>query len=240
MESGQDKYGLVGDIGNIALLPADLAIDGLVNCLQLVFGDVPAGSMTSRVLDIHVDRAKAHLFEEFTVHFADREQKFLANFHNSYLSNANVEDGRQEMDMDGFMIEQKKVMWDVLKKTYFAKYRFRAEERIKDDAFYISEWSGIDFAVLPPFLAGYVYYRGLDKTIKIDHDLTFKIQLEPGMQFMGGDVVGGIMVELRYKPFPIGIIASMGIYDRKPEFEFIGIGSSIDAVKKCIKLSGKP
>ena len=226
-------YGIAEDIGDLLLAPADIALDIILKGLSCIGGSIDQDTITARVMNTEVRDVR--LFSEFIRHFNEREQKFFAGMSGSYLSNPNIEDGNAEIDNNAFMVEQRKVMWDVVKKTYFAKYRFHAEERLHDDAFYLNKWQGIDFVALPPFLAGYLYYRGLDKHFDLG-DIRVRTLVEPVQRLMTGDVIGAVMIDIRPKRWPIGIVGSMGFYDGKPDFEFIGIGSTIDAVKKAIAL----
>jgi hypothetical protein len=59
---------------------------------------------------------------------------------------------------------------------------------------------------------------------------------EPGMRLLTGDVIGAIMLDVRPKGWPIGIVSSMGLYNGHVDFEFIGIGTTIESVKKAIVL----
>lgn len=233
LNSGKRPYGLVEDIGDLILMPADLLLDCTLIGLHSL-GTPDQDTITAKVMNVEVHNV--HLFSEFMTHFYERESKFLGGINDTYLSSPQLEDGKTTMDMGDFMVEQRKVMWDVLKKTYFAKYKFQAEERLHDDAFYVNKWQGVDFLALPPFLAGYLYYRGLDKSFTLD-EIKFRARFEPGMRFLTGEVVGAIMIDIRLKNFPIGIIGSMGLHNGKPDFEFIGIGTSIDSVKKALALS---
>lgn len=227
-------YGIVGDIGDLLLMPADFAFDAVLSGLHFI-GSVEQDTIISKVMNVEV-HSEVHLFPELMTHFIDREQRFLGGFSGTYLSTPQLEDGNATVDMHDFMAEQQKVIWDVLKKTYFAKYRFQAEERLREDAFYVNKWQGFDFIALPPFIAGYLYYRGLDRHYDIGNDVSVHILIEPGHRLLVGDVIGAAMVDIRPKNFPIGIVASMGLYGH-PAFEFIGIGTSIDAVKKAIALA---
>lgn len=232
----QQRPSLINSVGNAVFLIPELAFDEIVLGLRSITSDEDQ-NLTSKVLAVDVHGSTGHLFPEFMTFFAEREQHFFAGFGDSYLATPDVERGVADVDMNALVIEQRKVMWDVLKKTYFSKYRFRAEERIHDDAFYINQWHGVDFVTLPPFIAVYLYYRGLDKNFHV-FGTQLRVQLEPGMRFLSGrDVIGAIVAEWRpYKEFPVGIVASTGMYNHRPEFEFIGIGTSIGEVKKAIAL----
>lgn len=238
-----DKNGqtLIGTIGDVIFLIPELLFDEAVVGLRAINSE-PSNSVnqtiTSRVLSVDVV-GSAHLFPEFMTFFEEREIRFFSGFESSYLYTPDVERGVADVNLNNFMIEQRKVMLDVVKKTYFSKYKFRAEEHIHDTAFYINEWHGIDFLTLPPMMGAYLYYRGLDKNFSIA-DTQLHVLIEPLQRFIThGDVIGGLALEWKpTKAFPFGIIASMGMYNRKPEFEFIGIGTSIGEVQKTIEASG--
>jgi hypothetical protein len=227
-------YGVVEDVGNALLMPADLAIDAFLIGLHSV-GEFEHDTITSKVTYIET-HSEVHLFPEMMMHLNEREQKFFAGFNGTYLSNPNIEDGTGDVNRRDFMVEQRKVLLDVTKKTYFAKYRFQAEERLHDDAFYLNRWQGVDYIALPPFMAGYLYYRGLDKNFDID-GFRIRMLMEPGQRLLGGNVIGAVMLDIRPKQWPVGIVGSMGLYNGKPEFEFIGIGTTIEIVKKAIALN---
>lgn len=233
LKSGQRPYQTIEDVGDYVLLPVDLTFDCIVKGFRCL-GTPEPDTITARVMSIDVQN-NAHLFTEFITYFNERESKFLGGINGTYLSNPGVENGTATIDRSAFMVEQRKVMWDVLKKTYFSKYRFQAEERIHEDAFYFNNWKGMDFVALPPFLAGYVYFRGLDKQFNLG-EFHFRALIEPGQRLFTGNVTGAMMFDVRPRNWPVGIVASTGLYNGKPEFEFIGIGTTIDAVKKAIVL----
>lgn len=229
---------IVESFGNLLFTLPEIVFDKALLGLREISGDGgPDSNLTSKVLQVESTGSFGHLFPEFMTFLAEREGKFFAGLGNSYLTTIDVERGVADVNQHDLMIEEKKVLWDVLKKTYFSKYKFKAEERIHDDAFYVNQWRGIDFITLPPFIGAYLYYRGLDKNFSIlgSH---VHVLVEPLMRFTSSEVVGAIAIEWKpSKEWPIGIIASTGLHNSKPEFEFIGIGTSIGAVQKAIKMS---
>lgn len=230
------------EIGNVALMIPELVFDEIVLLLRAINNeptDNSKGSITSKVLSVDITSSDGHLFPEFTTFLAEREVRFFSGFRDSYLYTPQVDQGSADINWPNFMTEQRKVMIDVAKKTYFSKYKFRAEEHLHDTAFYLSEWQGVDYVFLPPFMGAYLYYRGLDKGFNLGGTY-MHLMLEPVQRlFTHGDVVGGTALEWKpYKSFPVGIIASMGMYSRTPEFEFIGIGTSIGAVQQAIEGKG--
>lgn len=238
--ANHQRSNLAITIGNVMFMIPELIFDEALFGLRAITPEQDEQTITSKVLTIDVGGTTGHLFPEFMTFFAEREAKFFAGFGDSYLSTPDVERGVADVDITALAVEQRKVMWDVLKKTYFSKYKFRAEEHIHDDAFYVNQWRGIDFVTLPPFIAVYLYYRGLDKNFTILGS-QLHVQVEPGMRFFAkSDIIGAFVIEWKpTKEWPVGIVASTGMYNHKPEFEFIGIGTSIGEVKKAITL-GQP
>lgn len=230
------RGGLPETIGNYMLLAPEMALDLLFDGLHAAIGH-PSGesqTITEKVLLFQRSGNQGHLCSEFTTHLLDRESRFFAGIGNTYLVDMQIEDGKAAVDQQQLIVEQRKVLWDVMKKTYFSKYNFKGEEHVRDDAFYVTEWQGVDFLALPPFIALYLYYRGLDKRMT-QSSIQFRLDLQPISRFIGGgDVPGGLMIDIRPRGWPIGIVASTGWYEKSFEFEFIGIGTSLEAVKAAI------
>lgn len=233
---------LADEIGDAIFLVPEVMFDGLVLGIRAINSepsDPQRQTITSKVLSVDISSSSGHLFPEFMTFFEEREIKFFSNFQTSYLYTPDVERGVADVNFNNFMVEQRKVLIDVMKKTYFSKYKFRAEEHIHDTAFYVSEWQGIDFVTLPPIIGAYLYYRGLDKNFTIA-DTYAHVVIEPIQRFVNhGDVVGALAIEWKpSKGWPVGVIASMGMYNHSPEFEFIGIGTTIGAVQQAVEAKG--
>src|SRR5207244_6512322 len=77
------------------------------------------------------------------------------------------QNGTEEADMYELLLDQRKVVWDALRRTYVSRYKVQADERIREEAWYLDRWSGADFALLPPLLGAYVFYRGFDKKFSV-------------------------------------------------------------------------
>lgn len=199
--------------------------------------DDDGGSLADRMLDFTIEPRQGHIFSEFMGHLAKREMRYFSKFGSSDLNTAGVQDGQEDVDHDELVEDQGKLLWDALRKTYFSKYKFRAEATIKDDAFYFNQWRGVDFVLLPPLMTGYLYYRGLEKKFSIG-GTRLRVELEPFSKWKSRDnLTSGVSLHWTpRKDFPIGIIVSAGLYDGDPEVDFIGIGTSAGMARRAIYL----
>ncbi len=233
------------DVGDVVLKLPELVFDSLFTLGALLFpragshvwGPGDSESITGRIFDIGLEPRQGRIFSNFTANFVEREMRFFARFGDSHLYTFGFEDGTAEIDSGDLADEQRKVFWDALKKTYLSKYQFKAEDRIRDDAFFFNEWRGVDFAALPPLIAGYLYYRGVDKRFSVA-GTSVRLSVEAGEKWLDGDddLLGGAGLEWSLKRFPVGIIVTAGLYDGRAELDFVGIGTSIGMVRKALHL----
>lgn len=239
------SMGVVGDAADSLLRGPEAILDGILSLGSALFprsgdyvwGEDEGEGITARILDLTVEARQGRIVTELVGRWMEREQRFFASFGESYLNTFDFEDGNSEMDLDDLMDEQRKILWDTVRKTYLSKYKFKAEERIRDDAFYFPEWRGVDFLVLPPLMAAYLYHRGLDKKISMGPTYV-QITLEPLSKWLDSDedLLAGLSVEWGVKGFPVGVIASAGLYDGAVELDFVGVGTSVGMVRKLLAL----
>ena len=144
-----------------------------------------------------------------------------------------LEDALDEGDL---RVEQRKVILDAVRKTYLARYRFRPEERIREDAFGFRGWSGPDFAVLPPLMAGYLCLRGLERRFSIGV-LDLEVSLEPLSRWGGehGDLPSIAGVGGRIRGFPLALLVSAGLRGGDVEVDFVGVGTSVGLVRRWLR-----
>lgn len=232
----------LADALDIVLMIPELFLDGLFEAGSACFprsgfydwGQGESEGVLERLLDLQREVRGGRIFTEFLGHWVEREQRFFARFSDSHLYTAGVEDGTAEMDLDAFAYEQRKLLWDAARRTYLSKYKFKAEERIREDAFYFSEWRGADFVLLPPLMSGYIYWRGLDKRISVG-PTWLRLSVEPISEwFHEEEMTAGAGVEWMPKGFPVGLIVTAGLHDGRPEMDFIGIGTSTGMVRKLL------
>jgi hypothetical protein len=234
----------LGDFGDALLRGPEALLDGALRC---VLGLLPrsdtysvrgesSGGITGRIFDFQIGNREGRIFSEFASTWLDREERYLSRFGDSEFDTVGVENGTADVDVRGLLRDQGKVLWDAARKTYLSKYKFQGEERIQNDAFHIGEWQGADFAVLPPLVAGYLWYRGLEKRVSLG-DTWVRVSVEPLSRWVSGkaDMVAGVSVEWGIKGIPVGLILSAGKYDGKAELDFVGIGTSVGMVRKVLE-----
>jgi len=233
----------LADAAEVLLKGPELLIDSIFTCTGglgtrktvRAWDDDDGRSITAEMLDVGIGPRQERIGREFLVQLGTREAKYFANFEDSRANSFGFENGTQGADLQDLAYDQRKVFLDALRRTYLARYKVSAEEKIKDDAWYLDRWTGWDFAVLPPLLGGYVYYRGLDKKISIlGSRLT--VSIEPVSEWVrrSHDVSAAASVEWKMKDWPLGVIVSAGLHDGKYGLDFVGIGTSISTVRQVL------
>ena len=227
-------HNILTDVGDVALLPPELVLDTVIGTFDALLGiRSNTGTITSKILDFHVEPTRAHLFSVFTENLLKRESRYFAGFGDSYLNTIDVQNGNAQIQSSDLMADQRKVLWDVGKNTYFSKYRIKVDN-IKDEAFYFTDWRGIDFAVLPPLVSAYLYYRGFEKKIAF-LDTEAKLTMEPLQAWIGHqNLLVGAGVEWAPKGWPVKLLVAVGADNGDVNLQFIGIGTSIGTVKQLL------
>lgn len=225
---------LITDIGDVVLLPPELVLDLVVETFDALFGvSGPPNSITAKIFDFHVGSTRSHLFSIFIENMLKREMRYFGGFGDSYLNTPSFMDGTTAIEESNLLTDQRKILWDVGKNTYLSKYRIKVDG-IRDEAFHFSDWRGIDFAMLPPLVASYLYYRGFEKKVSF-LDTEARIYLEPLQRWIGrDDLLVGIGLEWAPKDWPVKLLIAAGVDDGDVNVQFIGIGTSIGMVKKLL------
>lgn len=231
-------HSLAGAADSILLLP-EAFLDDTLRLVASLFPrpdplprpEDPSTGVTAKLFDIQPGPREGRLFTAFLSNWVQREESLLTRVYEADLDTGGVED----LDVHELLQGQGKLLWDALRQTYRSKYRIRSEDRIRDDAFQLGEWRGADFAVLPPLVLGYVWWRGLEKRVSIG-DTWLNISVEPLSSWVSGseDLVAGLSLEWGLKGIPVGLIVSFGRYDGTTELDFVGIGTSIAAVRQAL------
>ncbi len=196
-------------------------------------------SLLSRVFSGPVQDASEHPFDDLMNQLLVREQKYFARFQDSDLSTVAVESGDQDIDSDGLMAAQRKILFDAARKLYFGRLGNRMDDRIRDESFDISRWHPIDYAVAPALIAGYLYVRGWEKKVDV-MGLKCCFQMEPIRRILErfegshNDLVSAASLEIGVGNFPVKAIISLGIQDGDPLLDFVGIGTSIGKAKQVV------
>jgi hypothetical protein len=234
----------VADVGDSILRVPEALIDGFFLCTSSM-GSRPAirswdddtqRSMLTQILDVQAGNRQERIWAEFMRQFTDREVKYFANFGDSRVDTWGFQDGTEEANQRELLLDQRKVLWDALRRTYVSRYKVQADERIREDAWYLDRWSGADFVVLPPLMAGYIFYRGLEKRFSIAGSKLL-LSIEPVSEWYRPtkhDLAAAIALEWTMKDCPLGVIVSAGLHDGRYGLDFIGIGTSLGAVRRAL------
>ena len=230
--------------GDALLVGPEMLIDGIFTCASGMSGrptvrsldESDGRSITSQLLQVERGPRKERIWNEFLTQLADREQKYFSGFGDSRANTFGFENGTEAADLNDLAMDQRKVFWDALRRTYLARYKVQAEEKIKDDAWYFDRWSGADFAILPPLLGAYVFYRGLDKKFSVGPSRV-TVSVEPVSEWVrrSHDISSVVAMEWAMKGWPLGVIVSAGLHDGRYGLDFIGVGTSIGTVRQLLE-----
>jgi hypothetical protein len=203
--------------------------DHLVTAAARLLGQMRSGDggVLDSLLDVNVDRRDGSLLSEFLSQLGERQQRYFASYEESTLADT--------QDLDDFLDDQRKLMWDALKRTYAARYRIRADETLRDAAYDPATWRGLDFAVVPPLAVGYALYRGLEKRFSFA-GTRLRVSIEALSEWREDDLPAGLALEWAPKGWPVGLIASAGMDGGEFRMDFVGIGTNLEMVRRVLAL----
>jgi hypothetical protein len=233
----------LADVGDVLLKGPELLLDSIFTCASGM-GSRPAvrawdddgGSITAQMLDVNIGPRQERIGREFLIQLGAREQRYFSGFSDSSVNTFGFQNGTESADLHQLALDQRKVFWDALRRTYLARYKVNAEEKLKEDAWYLDRWSGWDFAVLPPLMGAYVYYRGIDKKFTV-LGTRLTVSVEPVSEWArrNHDLNSAASLEWSMKGWPVGVIVSTGLHDGRYGLDFVGIGTSIGAVRQALE-----
>jgi hypothetical protein len=223
------------------------AMDSVVDVFGLLFPDPPPtvaelgeqGMLTRLFQGVSYAEGDGRTFSHFMDFWYEREIRFLKRFDESSLNTYEVEDGTGDIDLSLFLEEQRKILWDAARRTYFGRFR-EVEERARDEAFYVGRWKGLDYVFAPALLGAMVYYRGFDKKFSLG-PARLRVEMEPVRKVWQrwssgeGDVILALGIEFGVKDFPVRFLASVGVHEGDLELEFVGIGTGLNEVKRMLR-----
>ena len=187
------------------------------------------GGILDRLLDMGVEPHRGSLIGDFLQRLGEREQKYFASWEESEVADTQA--------VGDFVDDQRKVLWDALRRTYAARYRIRADETLREGMFDLSHWRGVDFVVVPPLAAGYAMYRGVDRRFSFA-GTRLRVALEPLSEWREDDLPAGLGLEWAPEGWPVALIATAGLEDGAFKMDFVGIGTSIGMVRRALALNG--
>jgi len=235
----------LADVGDALLRGPEMLFDELSGCIGpsgrssvRTWQDEEDRSVTGRMLDVQYALRDQRIFTVFLQQWTEREQRYLGAFEDESRANTYGFQNRSEgADLGELANDQRKILWDALRRTYLARYKMQSQHEIPEEAWSIGSWSGADFALLPPLLAGYLYYRGLNKRISMG-ETALRISFEPiaTLVHRKRDRSAVAALEWTVKGLPVGIIVSAGLHEGQYGMDFMGIGTSIGAVRRAVDL----
>lgn len=203
--------------------------DQLVGAVAAAFNQIrPSdGGIVDRLLSVGVQNPGESLLHSYFELLFEREQRYFTRFEETTVVDT--------LDEDDLLDDQKKLVWETLKRTYQARYRLKNYEKVSDDAFEFSGWRGIDLVVVPPLMAGYLMYHGIDKKFSI-LGTKCRLSLEPYSDWKDDDLPAGAGLEWAPDGWPVALIVTAGMEDGKFKGDFIGVGTSIGMVRRMLAL----
>src|SRR5213078_1243436 len=119
----------------------ELLFDGFFTCTSgrsrapvRQWDDDSQRSITAQILDVQIGPRQERIWSEFMRQFTDREVKYLSNFGDSRADTWGFEDRTEDANHYELMLDQRKILWDALRRTYVSRYKVQADERIREDA----------------------------------------------------------------------------------------------------------
>jgi hypothetical protein len=155
------------------------------------------------------------------------------------------EESAEEIDMGALERDQNRIFLDSCRKLYFDRYAGKFDQRFREDAYDVTQWSPVDFVIAPAALTGYVYLLGFEKKLDL-LGLGWSFQVESLRRILDryddshGDLVSAAGVEVGVGTFPVKVIVSMGIIDGHAGIDFIGIGTSLGKATQAVSLALSP
>ena len=239
------------DLGNDLFDVPEAAMDSLFDAGRGLFPNPSSvslrmqdeqGGLMSRIFAFNEPADLREPFTDALTRWVSREQQYFAGFADSPLLTFDVEDGAADVDKSAMMFDQRRILMDVGRKLYLGKYFVKLEDRVRDDAYKVGEWRGLDFLLGPPVIALYTYFRGFDKRINLGGPAQLRVHLEPIRRIRDfadeeeRDLVGALSFELGVKGFPLKAIVTFGLHNGDPEMDFVGIGTSVGEARKVVSM----
>jgi hypothetical protein len=185
------------------------------------------GGIVDRLLNVGVQDPGQSLLSSYAQMLFEREQRYFTRFEETTAADT--------LDEDDLLDDQKKLVWETLKRTYQARYRLKNYETVSDDAFSFSGWRGVDLVVVPPLMAGYLMYHGIDKKFSV-FGTKLRLSVEPYSDWKDDDLPAGAGLEWSPDGWPVALIVTAGMEDGRFKGDFVGIGTSIGMVRRMLAL----
>ena len=129
----------------------------------------------------------------------------------------------------------------LIRKSFFSGFRaaYAVPGMTMDQVFEVAGEQGIlGYVIAPPVAGAILYFKGVDQRIRPHEDLKLRIKFAGGDDWIKGareeDGLPALSIEIRLWDLPVGIIGSFEISSHGMIPEFLGIGTSLDAVEDLL------
>lgn len=232
-------------LGNLLLLAPELLLDELFSCTTGMsprcesrpWNEDENRSLSSRLLSFPAEPRSERIYSALLQYWTAGERNYLAHLDEWHVGTVRPDPHADRLAYHEFIGDQRKLLWDALKRAYFSRYPGHPEDRFRDEADAFGHWQGADFLVLPPLLSAYLFYRGFDKTFTLGES-RLRIAVEPLSEWVSGrrDLPVAAGVEWSMNGLPLRVIVTAGLRDGRAVCDFVGIGTSLGAVRKTLAL----
>jgi hypothetical protein len=101
-----------------------------------------------------------------------------------------------------------------------------------------AEHGVLGYLLAPPVGGALLYMKGIDQKVELHEDLKLRFQVARVRDWMhaarSGDRDPVLCVELRFRDLPLGLIASFDLSERGLAAEFVGVGTSLEALEDLL------
>lgn len=243
----RSRWGWAEEAGNALFSGPERLVDLAVHGLGSLFPDEPTtwietehrGFVERFCEGIDRFHGDGRTFSRFVDALFDREVRFFSGFRDNYLYSFEVEDGEAPVGASEFGSEQRNLLWDALSETYLGRFR-RMGEQVREQAYRVDLWQGLDYVVAPVVIGAGIYFRGIQREIAIGsvrvrvEAASIQDALDRWRRSDAEDLRVALGAEWGVAGIPVRLMVTMGIYGGDPEFEFVGVGTGLSEVKKLL------
>jgi hypothetical protein len=181
-------------------------------------------------------------FDDFATLLGEREARYVARWQESPLATVEADTEFDPVDSGDYLRDQRKILVHALGRSYLGRYGESIDDGLRREAFDFSRWGAVDCVVGPALVGGYLFWRGWDGRMLVgDFDCRLNLlplqRIESHLRKTDDLLLTAASLEIGVQGLPVRFILSGGLNDGHPEFDFIGIGTSLAVARKSLKLA---
>jgi hypothetical protein len=164
--------------------------------------------------------------------FLTAQMKFYGSIPRSYLWKTGAQLGTEDLDDRRMSRFQTRAIVSSMKNAYRERYRIPTLD-LDTILSTVSTGDWLDFVVVPAVVSLYAAQFGIDRKIRISDQVRIELQIEKASRFhkvLTSDHSGRLLsASLNLFKLPVSFIVSLSAESSGMGFEFIGIGTDINA-----------